>query len=129
MGALRAIWSVLTNPWLLVAFGAVGLVGFYGGMQTQKAFFAKAELVALKKHNEDLQADMAANEKLVEELSNDARKHGKTFQTVEDRSTGDACVVFDDESLRLLNNALGYPEVRPPGTKPVPGPRPAPAPG
>jgi hypothetical protein len=124
---IAALRLLMPSPWMIVA-GLAAIAGaFLGGMHVQKKFYQAAQVAVLEKKISDLQADATANEALIKEFNDDARKHDQTFREIEDRSTGDDCTVLDGDSLRMFNDGLGW-EVPAPAGKPHAGSRKAPAP-
>ncbi len=107
---------LLANPFLRkLAFGAAILavvtgVSFYQGMVIQKRWYEAAASRAKDQVIANLKADATNNERLNAVLQRQNRESDARFEkTVLE---GDACTVFDDDSLSLLNQSLGH--------KPVP---------
>lgn len=93
-----------------VAVAASLLVGFGAGWKVKATFFeaaasrAKDAVIAgLKQQHDDLN-------KIITTLTLENEESDARFENVE--LAGGSCTVFDDDSLRLLNQALGH--------KPVP---------
>lgn len=97
--------------WKLAAVGGLVLAvgGFAAGWRVHDAFVARAELKKRDAVIADLEKDAARNEQLAAELLLQRDQNDERFEKV--RLEGGSCLVFDDRSLRLFNEALGHAEL------------------
>lgn len=105
-------FALLMNPFVrnLAIAAVVFSVGVYQGMKIQKDWYDAAASRAKDQHIADLKADATNNERLNAVLNRQNEEANARFEKL--ALAGDSCTVFDDDSLGLLNQALGH--------KPVP---------